>query len=343
MPRTLPYRLALAGALLALAPVAGAEQPGQTAPAAQTSAAAQAVSTTQTSPRPEDADYTLGPGDQVLIRVVDMEELADKTVRIDPNGFVDLPLAGRLNATGLTLEQFKGKLGEKLKRYITNPQITINLTENQSRPISILGAVNSPGVHQLQGPKRLIEVISLAGGTRTDVGGKVIITREARWGKLPVPGARTDMTGGFSTAEMSLDDLLSSKRPSENILVMPNDIISIPKAEVIYVIGNVKKAGGFPLSSHDTLSILQALSLAQGVDRDAASKRARIIRPTEGAANKVKEIPVNIDEILTGKAPDVQLYANDVLFIPNSAAKSGTRRTAEAILQAAVGFAVYAR
>lgn len=331
MPKNLPYRLALAAVLLALGSCAFAQAPVATAAVAQPSS------------RPENADYTLGPGDQILIRVVDMEELSDKTVRIDPNGFVDLPLAGRLNATGLTLEQFKGRLSDKLKRYITSPQITLNLTDNQSRPVSILGAVNSPGVHQLQGPKRLVEVISLAGGTRADAGGKVIITREAKWGKLPVPGARTDMTGDFSTAEMSLDDLLASKRPSENILVLPNDIISIPKAEVVYVIGNVKKAGGFPLSSHDTISILQALSLAQGTDRDAASKRARIIRPAEGNPNNVKEIPVDIDKILTGKAPDMQLYANDVLFIPNSAAKSGTRRTAEAILQAATGFAVYGR
>jgi len=324
-------RLVLAGMLLLFGSCAYGQRSATAAP------------TAEAIQHPENADYTLGPGDQVLIRVVDMEELSDKTVRIDPNGFVDLPLAGRLNASGLTLEQFKERLADKLKRYITNPQITINLTDDQSRPVSILGAVNSPGVHQLQGPKRLIEVISLAGGVRTDAGAKVIITREAKWGRLPVSGARTDMTGGFSTADVSLDDLLASKRPAENILILPNDIISVPKAEIIYVVGNVKKAGGFPLSSHDTMSLLQAVSLAGGTDRDANSKHARIIRPTEGNPSAAKEIPVDIDRILSGKAPDVQLYANDVLFIPNSATKSGTRRTAEAILQAATGFAVYGR
>lgn len=323
-------RLLLIGCLVSPAACVWAQQ--ATAPAA---AAAEISS--------ENAAYALGPGDQIIIRVVDMEELGDKAVRVDPNGFVDLPLAGRMNVSGLTLEQFKVRLAANLKRYINTPQISVNLTDNQSRPVSIIGAVNTPGVHQLQGPKRLIEVISMAGGTRPEAGGKVIITRELRWGKLPLRGAKTDMAEGFSTAEVSLDDLIDSKRPSENILILPNDVISIPKAEIVYVMGNVKRAGGFPISSRNSMSLLQAVSLAGGLDRDALSKHARIIRPLEGGPDHAKEIPVDVDQILAGKAPDVQLYAKDVLFVPNSAMKSGTRRTAEAILQAATGFAVYGR
>lgn len=293
-------------------------------------------------PRPPPVpDYVLGAGDELVLQVGDMEEVSNKPMRIDPNGFIDLPMAGRIQAGGLTVDQFKTALAAKLGKYITNPQISVNLTDHQSRPISIIGSVNSPGVHQLQGPRRLIEVLSLAGGVKGDAGSRVILTRENKWGLIPLADAHYDPTSGFSTASVSLDDLLSSKRPGDNILISPNDVISIPKAEVVYVVGNVRKAGGFQLTSHVSVTLIQAVALAGGLERDAASSRARIIRPAAGGDGKPLEIPVDIPAIFAGKSPDVPLFGNDVLYVPNSVAKSGTRRAAEAILQAATGAALY--
>jgi polysaccharide export outer membrane protein len=140
---------------------------------------------------------------------------------------------------------------------------------------------------------------------------------------------------------VSLDDLLSSKSPVDNILILPNDIISIPRAEIVYVVGDVRKAGGFQLSSHPTISLLQALSLAEGMDRDAAPQKSKILRQAPGGDGKAVEIPVDITQIFAGKAPDIPLQGNDVLFVPNSAAKSGSRRAVDAILQAATGLAIY--
>jgi polysaccharide biosynthesis/export protein len=285
--------------------------------------------------------YSLVVGDQILLHVIDMDEISDKPIRIDPNGFVDIPLAGRFHASGLTLEQFKAELATRLSKYITNPPISVNLAEDDSRPVSIIGSVNTPGVHQIAGDKRLIEVLSLAGGVKDDAGSQVIVTREEEWGKLTIPGASVDPATGSSTASVPLDDLLASKLPSDNILILPNDIISIPKAEIVYVVGNVRKAGGFQLSSRPTITILQALSLAQGLDQNAAPQRAKIIRQAPGGDGKAAEIPVDITQIFAGKAPDVSLLGNDILFIPNSAAKSGSRRAVEAILQAATGVAIY--
>lgn len=286
--------------------------------------------------------YVLGPGDAVSLHVGDMPEMPAGPVRLDPNGYVDLPLAGRFRASGMTLETFKAALGDRLKRYITDPEISVSLADNQSQPVSVIGAVGAPGVHQLGGPKRLIEVISLAGGVRADAGFKVIVTRDTGRGPIPLPDAKTDATGRFQTAELSLDSLLGAKSPAENILIEPDDVISIPKAEVVYVTGQVKRSGGFPLQSHESMSLLQAISLAEGLGPDAQSKKARILRPTEGDRTKVTDIPVDVKSILEGKAPDVQLYANDVLFVPNSAAKTATRRTIDTVLQGAVGLAIYA-
>jgi polysaccharide export outer membrane protein len=286
-------------------------------------------------------EYLLGDGDQFVLNVQDLDELSGKSIRVDPSGYIDLPLAGRIEASGLSIDQLKTQLKLKLSKYIDSPEISISLTEYSSRPVSIVGSVNAPGVHQLQGPKRLIDVISLAGGVKGDAGSKVIVTREKKWGVLPLQHAVVDPETGVSRASVSLDELMASNNPSNNILMCPGDIVSIPKAEVVYVVGDVKKAGGFQLSSHESISLLQALTLAEGLDRDNAANRAKIIRPAPGGDGKPREIPVDINAIFAGKAPDQPLYGNDILYVPNSAAKANSRRVIDAILQGAVGASIY--
>ena len=290
---------------------------------------------------PQPIQYLLGPGDLISLHVLDLEDVSEKPVRIDPSGSIDLPLIGRLTAAGLSIEQLRTTLAKKLAKYIESPQIAINVLEYHSQPVSVLGAVNSPGIQQLQSPKRLLDVISVAGGLKPEAGDKLTVTRQIHWGTLPLPKAHTDSSGQFSVAEISLDSLTKSQNPVDNIFVFPNDTISVPKAEIVYVLGQVKRSGGFPLDSHNSISIIKALALAQGLDHDASPRKARIVRGGEVASNNAKEIPVDIQMILDGKAPDMQLSADDVLFIPNNTAKSATRRAAEAALQIATGVIIY--
>ncbi len=290
---------------------------------------------------PAPAQYVLGPGDAIELHVADMDEISDKPIRVGPNGNVDLPLAGQIHAAGLTLDQFKQQLGDKLSKYITSPEISVNLTESGSQPVSVIGEVNNPGVHQLAGTKRLLEVISLSGGLKADAGPSVIVTREPRWGGIAGPDAKLDPGTGYSTATFSIDQLMSGKDPQDNIVIEPNDVISVPRADLVYVVGDVKKAGGFQLTTHQTISLLQALSLAEGTGPDNAASHARILRHSPGDDGMPKEIPVNVKKILEGKAPDMPLYANDVLFIPNSAAKTASRRAIEAAIGVGSGIAIY--
>ena len=288
-------------------------------------------------------DYQLGPGDQISIQVVDMEEISGKPLRIDPNGFVDVPLVGRMRASGLSTEQFKEALAARLSRYINAPQITVNLSENQNRTVSVIGSVNSPGMRPLQGPRHLLDVLSEAGGTRTDAGPKVIITRDLRWGGLPLATARPDASNRFTTASLSLQELLAASHPADNILIEPGDVVSVPKEEIVYVLGNVKRAGGFPMSSRDSISVLKALTLAEGTDHDAAPSRARILRSRPGNDGHPEEIPVDLSKILKNQDADVPLFPDDILYIPNSSVRSTSRRAAEAVLQVATGVIIYRR
>ena len=287
-------------------------------------------------------DYVLGPEDQISFHVVDLDDVSDKPVRIDPNGFIDLPLVGRLHVAGLSVQELHLALAQKLAKYIVAPQITISILDYHSQPVSVIGAVANSGIHQLQGQKRLVDMITLAGGVRADAGSSLQITRQIQWGVLPLPGAHTDPSGGYSTAEIPLEELLAGHDPAENIVVKPNDVISVPRTAVVYVVGQVRKAGKIPLNSQDGISLVRALSMAEGLDRDASPKKARIMRAAAGDPTKADQQQlVNVQDILMGKAQDVQLHANDVLFIPNNISGSAAKRAAEAAVQIATGLIIF--
>ena len=285
--------------------------------------------------------YVLGPEDQLSVHVVDLDEISDKPVRIDPNGYLEMPLIGRLHASGLTVEQLRDALSTQASKFTDSPQITINVLEYRSQPVSILGEVNSPGLHQLQGPTHLLDVLSLAGGLKPDAGQKLTLTRQMKSGALPLPGARPDASSGYSIADVRIASLTDGSDPASNIEVRAHDVISVSRAELVYVVGEVKKSGGIALNSDDGISITQALSLAEGYSQNAAPRKARILRAVGGKASNANEVPVDLAMIMSGKAPDVQLHPNDVLFIPNNVPASAMRRATEAAIQMATGVLIH--
>lgn len=298
----------------------------------------QQTSTSQTLAEPE--NYILGPGDQITLSVADLDEISNKPVRLDMRGDIDLPIVGRVRAVGLTADQLATDLQERLKKYLTHPDVSVAVTEFRSQPVSVLGAVAQPGMHQLEGHKTLFEMISLAGGLRQDAGNTVTITRNLKWGAIPLASAKNDPSGQYSVATVPVKIIMTGENPAENIVIQPDDVISVTKADIIYVVGSVKKPGGFELGQNETLSTMQVLSLAAGLDRDAAPRLARIMRTVPGSTNRA-EIPVDLKKLMQGKEPDLPLQANDILFVPNSSAKGVTSRTLEAAVQIATGLAIY--
>jgi polysaccharide export outer membrane protein len=276
--------------------------------------------------------YTLGPGDQIIVRVQDLEEFDKNPIPIDSRGNINLPDAGRIHAADLTTEQLEAAIAEKLKRILVKPDVSVYLTEMRSQPVSVLGEVKNPGVHQLQGQKTLYEVISLANGLSPDAGNTINITRDLKWGSIPLPNAANDSTGQYSVASVDVKGVSAASNPAQNILIMPNDVISVPKAETIYVIGAVKKPGAFVLGEHRTLSVLQILAQAEGTEKTAATDRTKIMRVVPGSNDRA-EIPVDVKRILAGKLPDVPLTADDIFFVPTSKAKAAGYRTLEALVQ----------
>ncbi len=289
---------------------------------------------------PAATSYVLGPNDQISVRVLHLEEIASQPLRIDMQGYINLALAGRIHAGGLTVESLENAIAERLKSYLLNPTVSVTIVEYHSQPISILGAVNKPGVQQLQGRLRLFEALSLADGLRPDAGDQIKITRRKEWGALPLQGTITDSTGEYTIGSVSTKSVMDAANPEENIELKPNDVISVPKAKLVYVVGSVRRPGGFALNEKDTISVLQAISLAEGLEKSASAGKAVILRNGSGSAHGAEE-PINVQKILSGKSQDMQLKANDILFIPDSRVKAIALRAAEALVQTGTGMAIY--
>jgi polysaccharide export outer membrane protein len=284
--------------------------------------------------------YLLGPDDQLEITGPELTDMSNKPVRIDGEGDIQVPLAGTVHVAGMTVQQTEQELDKVLSKYIRQPQVVVNVAEVRSQPVSVLGAVNSPGVHQVQGHKTVLEMLAMAGGIRQDAGYSIRITRQLEWGCIPLPGAQLDASGKYSVAEVNLRKIMDAKTPEENIQIFPHDVISVPKAEMVYVIGEVKRSGGFVLGEHQSISVLQALSMAEGLNTGADPRHAKILRLKSDADQRV-EVAVDVKDALNGKKPDMPLHGEDILFIPGSTGKKAALRGLEAAIQTGTGLAIW--
>jgi len=283
----------------------------------------------------------LGPGDQITVQALHVPDIATTPIRIDTEGFITLPLAGRVKAAGLSVEELQNAIAKRLDDFVVTPEVSVNVTEYRSQPVSVVGSVNNPGVYQLQGHKTLAEVLALAGGPKPDAADVARVTRGTECSDQALPGARADLTVKTVTGEVSLSALFEGRNSAGSLTICPGDVITVPRAHLIYVMGEVHKPGGFPLRDQETASILQALSMSEGMLRTANS-HAYILRARPEGGER-EHIPVDLNAILAGKAKDINLNPEDVLLVPNNMAKNALARAAEAMIQIGTGVVIWGR
>jgi polysaccharide export outer membrane protein len=294
----------------------------------------------QPTPKSAADRYVLGVDDQIVVHAANVPDISDKPIRLDDSGAINLPMIGRVRAVGVTAEELETELKNRLKTYLEHPDVVVSVSEFHTQPVSVIGEVGTPGVQQVRGPKSLVEVLSMAGGPRSDAGPTLLITRHLTWGRVPLPGAADDPTGTFSIAQVNLKSLLNARDPGDNIAVRPYDVISIPRAENVYLVGQVGKVGSLALSDNQTISVLQAISSSGGLLPNAAPRNAKILRPILGGPRRA-ELDVDIKKILEGKASDVPLLPGDILLVPASTGYRAGVRALEAALQIGSMAAIY--
>ena len=279
---------------------------------------------TQTQPSIASAvrpDYVLGPNDQITIRSAQVAEINDRPFRIDSDGFVELPIVGKVRAGGLTIQAFELELTTRLREFVREPQVFVSLAQLRSEPVFLVGAFRVPGIYPLQGRRTLVEMLTLAGGTQPYASRRVKVTRRAEYGPLPLPNAIEDQQKKLSTVEISLDSLTQNINPEEDILLQPYDIISVDRAEKVYVTGEVGKGLGIEMGERTSITIAQALTEAGGLTQYSKNDKIRVLRPISGT-NRRAEILIDANKVFSGKAEDFPLLPNDVLYIPRSASRA---------------------
>ncbi|HEY1756908.1 MAG TPA: polysaccharide biosynthesis/export family protein [Bryobacteraceae bacterium] len=300
-----------------------------------------AAAYSQPAGAPTPGAYVLGTDDLITIQVLHVPEITDKPLRIGADGSITLPLIGRVQAAGLSTTTFQDRLATRFGEYLQAPEVSVAIAEFRSQPISVAGSVNTPGVYQLQSGRTLLELLSLAGGAKADASDTIRITRRVQCKAEALPNSRPDVSGQFVVGEVSLRELLEAKGPGVNVAICPGDAITVARAHLVYVLGEVHKPGGFILVDKEAASALEAISMSEGLLRTAAPTHAVILRP--GADGQRQQIPVNLKSIMQGKEKDVTLHAEDILVVPDSMSKNALARTLEAAIQMGTGVVVWGR
>jgi polysaccharide export outer membrane protein len=287
-------------------------QPGQPAPA-QGNQAAVPAELPADSIRP---NYILGPNDQILIRAPGVEEINERPFRIDAEGYINFPLIGRVRAGGLTQQQLEAELVKRLREYIVNPQVIITVTQFRSEPVFFVGLFRSPGIYPLQGRRTLVEMLSSIGGLQPNAARHIKVTRRMEYGAIPLPSVVEDPEKKISFVEISIGSLRENVNPAEDIVLQPYDVVSVERAELVYINGDVGHVGGIELGERDSVSITQALTLAGGFGRDADQGKVRILRPILNTDRRA-EIDIDAKRVFEGREHDFPLLPNDVLYVPH--------------------------
>ena len=241
----------------------------------------------------------IGPNDLLSISVYDAPEFT-RTIRVSSDGKVILPLMKQaVQAAGLLPSELEPKLALALRQQdlLNNATVIVNVAEYNSRPITVNGSVHTPVTFQAIGRVRLLDALTRAGGLAIDAGPEAdVVSPDGVVRKIP------------------LKPLLDSTVPELNIDLHGGEEVRVPGAGKVYILGNVRLSGAFPIQDQADSSVLKFITLAGGLV-SVAPKMAFIVR--EDPDTQVKhQIDIPLKDIVDRKSPDLPLLAHDILYVP---------------------------
>jgi polysaccharide export outer membrane protein len=287
-------------------------------------------------------EYVIGSGDLLAVEVFDVPELS-RDVRVNETGYISLPLMpSKVRATGMTPYQLQDKLAELLQSngLVSTPQVTVSVKEQHSQPITVIGAVKTPMVIQAMHQTTLLQALSQAGGIADEAGSTVIVTR---------PSLNVSDSDGNPVAQsapqsftINISDILNSGDSRFNITLGGGDVVSVPRAGIIYVVGAVNRPGGFLLQNDlDRMTMLKMLSLAGGTTNTAKMRNAVILRKNPDTGQR-DQVPVDLKKVMNLRSEDVLLQPNDILFVPDSSGLRALHRAGDVALTLTTGVGIVA-
>jgi len=290
-------------------------------PGGSNQAGAPPLATTQSAvPMPA----PIGPGDFLDVSEYHTPEF-HSAVRVSPDGTVTLPMVSEVQLGGQDEKSAARSIEQALlaKGMLLHPLVTVLVTAYAGQDVSVLGEVARPGVYPYTAHHRLLDVISAASGLAPSAGRLVNVFRRDD-PKTPHPVVLDP--GGTDTGS------------DHNPELTPGDTVQVSRAGLVYVIGDVVRPGGFPVDPAQGLTVVQALSLAWGPAQNASTSKALLISEQKGGRTLTS---LDLKRMIRGQEPDQPIHDRDILFVPDSAAKSLWNRTLEAAVQSAVGVTIY--
>ncbi len=302
------------GAVLMLCLNASAQQPDTkpTNSIASTTASATAVSS---SGEPDDR-YRIGPGDVLDIRILNRPNLSRDAIRVEGNGMIRMPLIDtEIQAACQTEGELAKEIATRYMKFYRNPQVDVFIKGYHSRQVAIIGAVNDQSRFELQRRVRLLELLTYAKGPSPKAGQTINIVHSTQASLCKKPGSE-NIAEAFSSYKLS--ETLQGN-PRANPYLEPGDIVTLPEADQVYVVGNVFTPLTIPLKEPITLS--RAIAMAGGVRQDTKRDKIKVVRQEPGSATK-KELIVDLSAIEKKRAEDIALLPNDIIEVQTSAGKA---------------------
>jgi polysaccharide biosynthesis/export protein len=239
----------------------------------------------------------IASGDLLHVAVLREPEL-DRQVRVRDSGEVSLPMIGAVRVRGMNPAEAAAEIAQKYLdgRFLKHPDVSVFVEEYATQQVAVLGQVARPGSYSLAAPRSLIDVLAMAGGL-TDIADRHIAVQRA---------------DGSQAAAVFLSNRADDAMEA-NVLIYPGDKILVPRAGIIYVLGDVGRPGGYVMQNESRMTVLQAIAMAAGANRTASETHVRLVRNRDG---QFEEQQIPLKEMERGTAPDLLLQPNDVLFVP---------------------------
>jgi polysaccharide biosynthesis/export protein len=268
----------------------------------------------------EDDRFRIGPADVLDIRIFNRPNLSRESVRVEGNGMIRMPLIDtEIQAACRTEGELARDISSRYARYYKNLQVDVFIKEYHSKQVAIIGAVNDQARFELQRRVRLLELLTYAKGPSIKAGQTINIVHSSAPSLCKQNDRTEDITKAFSSYR--LRETMQGD-PNANPYLEGGDIVTLPEADQVYVVGNVFSPLTIPLKEPITVS--RAIAMAGGLKQDAKKDKVRIVRQEPGSTTK-REIIVDLSAIEKKRAEDIALLPNDIIDVPTSAGKSFLR------------------
>lgn len=274
----------------------------------------------------QDDRYRIGAGDVLDIRIYNRPQLSREAVRVEGSGMIRMPLIEtEIQAACQTEGELAKEIATRYTKYYRNLQVDVFIKGYHSRQVAIIGAVNDQSRFELQRRVRLLELLTYAKGPSAKAGQTINIVHSTNVSTCKQTTENED-NGAFSTFKLS--DVLAGK-PESNPYLEAGDIVTVPEADQVYVVGNVFMPLTIPL--REPITLTRAIAMAGGLKQDTRKDKIRVLRQELGTSVR-KEITVDLYAIEKKRSEDLALAPNDIIDVPTSAGKSFLRSLIQGVV-----------